>query len=125
LRNLCGHWADGYEWRGCEARLNALAQYCTEIDGVAIYFLHVRPGPRCPAADHHTWLAGLGDRVLKVIGPLTDPAAHSGDPADAFHMPCPSLPGYAFSGKPAIPSWGIEKIAAAWAELIRRLGYTR
>jgi epoxide hydrolase len=126
LRNLCGYWTDGYDWRGCEARLNALAQYRTEIDGIAIYFLHVRsPVPDAlPLIITHGW-PGSVIEFLKVIGPLTDPAAHGGDPADAFHVVCPSLPGYAFSGKPAIPGWGIDKIAAAWAELMRRLGYTR
>ena len=126
LRNLCGYWADDYDWRRCEARLNALAQYRTTIDGIAIYFLHVRsPVPDAlPLIITHGW-PGSVIEFMKVIGPLTDPAAHGGDPADAFHVVCPSLPGYGFSGKPATPGWGIEKIAAAWAELMRRLGYAR
>jgi epoxide hydrolase len=117
LRNLCGYWADGYDWRRCEARLNALAQYRTEIDGIAIYFLHVRsPVPDAvPLIITHGW-PGSVIEFLKVIRPLTDPAAHGLDPADAFDVVCPSLPGYAFSGKPAAPGWGIAKIAAAWAQ---------
>jgi epoxide hydrolase len=126
LRNLCGYWANGYDWRKCEARLNALGQYRTEIDGLAIHFLHARsPVPGAlPLIITHGW-PGSVIEFLKVIGPLTDPAAHGGDAADAFHVVCPSLPGYAFSGKPAQPGWGIDQIAGAWAELMSRLGYTR
>jgi pimeloyl-ACP methyl ester carboxylesterase len=126
LQDLCGYWADGYDWRACEARLNALPQYRTEIDGLAIHFLHVRsPHPGAlPLIITHGWPGSVVE-FGKVIGPLTDPAAHGGDPADAFHLVCPSLPGYAFSGKPAAPGWGIGKIAAAWAELMARLGYRR
>jgi hypothetical protein len=126
LQDLCRYWADGYDWRASEARLNALPQYRTEIDGLAIHFLHVRsPHPGAlPLIITHGWPGSVVE-FLKVIGPLADPSAHGGDPADAFHVVCPSLPGYAFSGKPAAPGWGIGKIAAAWAELMARLGYSR
>jgi pimeloyl-ACP methyl ester carboxylesterase len=126
LQDLCRYWADGYDWRACEARLNALPQYRTTIDGLAIHFLHVRsPHPGAlPLIITHGWPGSVVE-FLKAIGPLTDPSAHGGDPADAFHVVCPSLPGYAFSGKPAAPGWGIGRIAAAWAELMARLGYSR
>jgi pimeloyl-ACP methyl ester carboxylesterase len=126
LQDLCRYWADGYDWRATEARLNALPQYRTVIDGLAIYFIHVRsPHPGAlPLIMTHGWPGSVAE-FLKVIGPLTDPAAYGGDPADAFHVVCPSLPGYGFSGKPAGPGWGIERIAAAWMTLMRRLGYER
>jgi len=126
VRDLCSYWADGYDWRACEARLNALPQYRTDIDGIAVHFLYARsPRPGAlPLIMTHGWPGSVVE-FLKVIGPLTDPAAHGGDPADAFHVVCPSLPGYGFSGKPASPGWGVEKIAAAWAELMARLGHTR
>jgi epoxide hydrolase len=126
VRDLCSYWADGYDWRACEARLNALPQYRTDIDGIAVHFLYARsPRPDAlPLIMTHGWPGSVVE-FLKVIGPLTDPAAHGGDPADAFHVVCPSLPGYGFSGKPASPGWGVEKIAAAWAELMARLGHTR
>ncbi|HTU04849.1 MAG TPA: epoxide hydrolase [Trebonia sp.] len=126
VRDLCSYWADGYDWRPCEARLNALPQYRTDIDGIAVHFLYARsPRPDAlPLVMTHGWPGSVVE-FLKVIGPLTDPAAHGGDPADAFHVVCPSLPGYGFSGKPASPGWGVEKIAAAWAELMARLGHTR
>jgi epoxide hydrolase len=126
MEELCGYWAEGYDWRACEARLNALPQFRTGIDGLAIHFLHVR-SPRAralPLIMTHGWPGSVVE-FLKVIGPLTDPARYGGDPADAFHVVCPSLPGYGFSGKPAASGWGIERIAAAWAELMARLGYTR
>ena len=126
MEELCGYWAKGYNWRACEARLNALPQFRTGIDGLAIYFLHVRsPIARAlPLIITHGWPGSIVE-FLKVIGPLTDPARYGGDPADAFHVVCPSLPGYGFSGKPAASGWGIERIAAAWAELMARLGYPR
>jgi pimeloyl-ACP methyl ester carboxylesterase len=126
MEELCAYWAEGYDWRACEARLNALPQYRAGIDGLAIHFLHIR-SPRAnalPLIITHGWPGSIIE-FLKVIGPLTDPAAYGGDPADAFHVVCPSLPGYAFSDKPAAPGWGIERIAAAWADLMARLGYTR
>jgi pimeloyl-ACP methyl ester carboxylesterase len=126
LQELCRYWADDYDWRVTEARLNARPQYRTVIDGLAIHFIHVRsPEPGAlPLIITHGWPGSVVE-FGKVIGPLTNPAAHGGDPADAFHVVCPSLPGYGFSDKPAGPGWGIERIAAAWMELMRRLGYDR
>jgi epoxide hydrolase len=151
LQELCGYWADGYDWRATEARLNALPQFRTVIDGVAIHFIHVR-SPRqdaLPLIITHGWPGSVVE-FLKVIGPLSDPASHgaggggagAGVPegaagaaraagaagaagADAFHVVCPSLPGYGFSGKPDRTGWGVERIARAWAVLMERLGYSR
>jgi pimeloyl-ACP methyl ester carboxylesterase len=126
LRELCAYWADAYDWRATEARLNRLPQFRTELDGLGIHFLHVRsPHPDAlPLVLTHGWPGSVVE-FLKVIGPLTDPTAHGGDAADAFHVVCPSLPGYGFSDKPARPGWGVERIAAAWARLMARLGYAR
>jgi epoxide hydrolase len=126
LQELCRHWADGYDWRATEARLNRLPQFRTTLDGLGIHFLHVRsPVPGAlPLVLTHGWPGSIVE-FLKVIGPLTDPTAHGGDPADAFHLVCPSLPGYGFSDKPAEPGWGVERIAGAWARLMARLGYRR
>jgi pimeloyl-ACP methyl ester carboxylesterase len=126
VQSLCAYWAEHYDWRRCEARLNAQGQYTTTIDGLAIHFLHVRsPDPAAlPLLMTHGW-PGSVIEFLKVIGKLADPASHGGDPADAFHVVVPSLPGYGFSGKPAGTGWGVERIAAAWITLMRRLGYHR
>jgi epoxide hydrolase len=126
MKELCAYWATGYDWRATEARLNALPQFRTEIDGLGIHLLHVRsPHPDAlPLVITHGWPGSIVE-FLKVIGPLTDPAAHGGDPADAFHVVCPSLPGYGFSDKPQRTGWGVERIAAAWAGLMARLGYER
>jgi pimeloyl-ACP methyl ester carboxylesterase len=126
VRDLCEYWATEYDWRATEARLNALPQYRTEVDGLGIHFAHVRsPHPGAlPLIMTHGW-PGSVIEFLKVIGPLADPVADGGDPADAFHVVCPSLPGYGFSGKPVTPGWGIGRIATAWAALMARLGYTR
>jgi pimeloyl-ACP methyl ester carboxylesterase len=126
LRELCRYWADGYDWRATEARLNALPQFRTELDGLGIHLLHVRsPHPEAlPLVMTHGWPGSIVE-FLKVLGPLTDPTAHGGDAADAFHLVCPSLPGYGFSDKPDRPGWGVERIAAAWARLMARLGYER
>jgi epoxide hydrolase len=126
LQELCRHWADQYDWRATEARLNALPQLRTVIDGLGIHLLHVRsPHPDALAlVITHGW-PGSVIEFLKVIGPLTDPTAHGGDAADAFHVVCPSPPGYGFSDKPAGTGWGIERIARAWAQLMARLGYDR
>jgi pimeloyl-ACP methyl ester carboxylesterase len=126
LRELCRYWADGYDWRATEARLNRLPQFRTTLDGLGIHLLHVRsPHPGAlPLVLTHGWPGAIVE-FLKVIGPLTDPAAHGGDAADAFHLVCPSLPGYGFSDKPAEPGWGVERIAGAWARLMARLGYRR
>jgi pimeloyl-ACP methyl ester carboxylesterase len=122
LQDLCAYWADGYDWRATEAELNALPQFRTPIDGLGIHFLHVRsPHPDAlPLVLTHGWPGSIVE-FLDVIRPLTEPD----DAADAFHVVCPSLPGYGFSDKPSAPGWGVERIAAAWAELMARLGYTR
>ena len=126
LRELCEYWADGYDWRATEARLNAMPQFRTEIDGLGIPFLHVRsPHPDAlPLVLTHGWPGSVVE-FLKVLGPLADPVAHGGDAADAFHVVCPSLPGYGFSDKPARPGWNVQRVAAAWAVLMGRLGYRR
>jgi len=126
LQDLCRYWAEQYDWRRAEARLNALAQFRTTLDGLSIHFLHVRsPAPDALALVlTHGWPGSIVE-FLEVIGPLSDPVAHGGDPADAFHVVCPSLPGYGFSDKPAATGWGIERIADAWIELMDRLGYAR
>jgi epoxide hydrolase len=126
LQDLCRYWADAYDWRATEARLNELPQFRTVVDGLGIHFLHVRsPHPEAlPIVITHGWPGSIVE-FLKVIGPLTDPTAHGGEPEDAFHVVCPSLPGYGFSDKPTREGWGIERIAAAWAVLMSRLGYER
>jgi pimeloyl-ACP methyl ester carboxylesterase len=126
LRELCRYWAEDYDWRATEARLNGLPQFRTEIDGLGIHFLHVRsPHPDAvPLVLSHGWPGSVVE-FLDVIGPLADPPAHGGAASDAFHVVCPSLPGYGFSDKPARPGWGVERIAAAWARLMARLGYER
>lgn len=126
LRALVDHWRHGYEWRRCEAMLNGFGQFKTVIDGLDIHFLHVRSPHEhaLPLLLTHGW-PGSVIEFHKVIGPLSDPAAYGGDPADAFHVILPSLPGYGFSGKPTKSGWGVERIARAWAELMRRLGYSR
>jgi epoxide hydrolase len=124
LQDLCRYWADGYDWRAVEARVNDLPQFRTEIDGLGIHFLHVRsPHPGAlPVVMSHGWPGSVVE-FLKVIGPMVDPTAHGGDAADAFHVVCPSLPGYGWSDKPAESGWGIERIALAWTRLMARLGY--
>jgi pimeloyl-ACP methyl ester carboxylesterase len=126
IRELCGYWADGYDWRATEARLNALPQFRTELDGLGIHFIHVRSRhpDALPLVITHGWPGSIVE-FLKVIEPLTDPTAHGGTPADAFHVVCPSLPGYGFSDKPEQPGWGVERIAASWTQLMARLGYRR
>ncbi|MFI2284412.1 epoxide hydrolase family protein [Nocardia beijingensis] len=126
LRELVDHWRTGYDWRAAEARLNAYPQYTTEIDGQNIHFLHVRSpeSGALPLLLTHGWPGSVAE-FLDVIGPLSDPRAHGGDPADAFHLVIPSLPGFGFSGPVAEAGWTIERIAKAWAELMRRLGYER
>jgi epoxide hydrolase len=126
LRELCRHWAEDYDWRATERRLNLLPQFRTEVDGLGIHFLHVRsPHPDAfPVVLTHGWPGSVVE-FLKVIGPLTDPTAHGGDAADAFHLVIPSLPGYGFSDRPTQPGWGVERIAGAWARLMARLGYRR
>jgi hypothetical protein len=126
IQELARYWATEYDWRKCEARLNALPQFTTNIDGVDIHFLHVRsPHPDAlPLIMTHGW-PGSVIELLEVVGPLTDPTAHSGGAQDAFHLVLPSLPGYGFSGEPTEVGWDPGRVAQAWAELMRRLGYTR
>ena len=126
LRELCRHWAEDYDWRATERRLNLLPQFRTEVDGLGIHFLHVRsPHPDAfPVLLTHGWPGSVVE-FLKVVGPLTDPTAHGGDAADAFHLVIPSLPGYGFSDRPTQPGWGVERIAGAWARLMARLGHRR
>ena len=126
IQELARYWAADYDWRACEARLNALPQFTTEIDGVDIYFIHVksRHAGALPLIITHGW-PGSVIELLGVIGPLTDPAAHDGSADDAFDLVVPSLPGYGFSAAPAEAGWDPGRIAQAWAELMRRLGYAR
>lgn len=126
LRALVDYWRHGYDWRRCEAMLNGFGQYKTLIDGIDIHFLHIRSPHEgaMPLLLTHGW-PGSVIEFHKVIGPLTDPVAHGGDAADAFHLVVPSLPGYGFSGKPSESGWGVERIAAAWGQLMQRLGYGR
>ena len=126
IQDICQHWAERYDWRERERLLNRHAQYLTGIDGLDIHFLHVRSphAQALPLLLTHGWPGSVVE-FQKVIGPLTDPTAHGGDAADAFHVVCPSLPGFGFSGKPAATGWGVDRIAAAWAKLMARLGYTR
>ena len=126
LRDLAGYWRTGFDWRAAEARLNRYPQYRTEIDGAIVHLLHVRsPEPDAvPLLLTHGWPGSVAE-FLDVIGPLTDPRAHGGDPADAFHLVIPSIPGYGFSGPLTEAGWDVPRIATAWAELMRRLGYHR
>src|SRR6478752_483715 len=126
LRELAGYWASDYDWRKAEAKLNALPQFTTEIDGVEIHFIHVKSQHEnaLPLIMTHGW-PGSVIELLETIGPLTDPTAHGGTPEDAFHLVMPSLPGYGFSGEPAELGWDSGRTARAWAELMHRLGYTR
>jgi len=126
IQEICRYWAEAYDWRRREALLNRFAQYTTAIDGLDIHFLHVRsPHPAAtPLIITHGWPGSVVE-FHKVIEPLTNPTAHGGDAADAFHVVCPSLPGFGFSGKPTTTGWGVDRIAAAWAVLMDRLGYAR
>jgi pimeloyl-ACP methyl ester carboxylesterase len=126
IQELARYWVSDYHWHVCEARLNALPQFTTDIDGVDIHFIHVKsPHPDAlPLIMTHGW-PGSVIELLEVIGPLTDPAAHGGRAEDAFDLVLPSLPGYGFSGEPAEVGWDPGRVARAWAELMSRLGYTR
>ncbi|GAA4877248.1 epoxide hydrolase family protein [Actinomycetospora straminea] len=126
VEELVRYWASDHDWRRCEARLNALPQFTTEIDGVDIHFVHVRsPHPDAlPLIMTHGWPGSVVE-LLDTVGPLTDPTAYGGAPEDAFHLVLPSLPGYGFSGAPAELGWDSGRIANAWAQLMDRLGYTR
>ncbi|MBV9953007.1 MAG: epoxide hydrolase [Acidimicrobiia bacterium] len=125
-KELCGYWADTYDWRAREAALNRFPQFRTEVDGLGVHFLHVRSPHEdaLPLVLSHGWPGSVVE-FHKVIEPLTDPTAHGGDAADAFHVVAPSLPGYGFSDKPTEPGWNVQRIADAWAALMARLGYGR
>ena len=126
LRELARYWAEDYDFGRLEAKLNALPQFTTEIDGVGIHFIHVRSDHEdaLPLIITHGWPGSVVE-MLEVIGPLTDPTAHGGSAEDAFHLVIPSMPGYGFSGKPAEAGWDAARIAGAWAQLMGRLGYDR
>jgi pimeloyl-ACP methyl ester carboxylesterase len=126
ITELARYWAADYDWRAFEARLNALPQFKTEIDGVDVHFIHVRSphADPMPLIITHGWPGSIIE-LLGVIGPLTDPAAHGGSASDAFDLVLPSLPGFGYSAEPAETGWDPGRIARAWAELMRRLGYTR
>jgi pimeloyl-ACP methyl ester carboxylesterase len=126
MHELTRYWATDYDWRGCEARLNKLPMFVTEIDGLDIHFIHVRSPQQdaLPLIVTHGWPGSVLEQ-LKIIGPLTDPTAHGASEADAYHLVIPSLPGHGFSAKPITTGWDPVRIARAWAELMTRLGYTR
>jgi epoxide hydrolase len=126
LKDLAGYWRDGYDWRGHEARLNQLPQFTTVVDGQPIHFLHVRsPEPDAlPLIVTHGYPGSVVE-FLDLVGPLTDPRANGGDPADAFHLVAPSLPGYGFSTPVREPGWAMGRTTRAWVELMARLGYDR
>ena len=126
MQELAQYWVGDYDWRKVEAKLNALPQFTTEIDGVEIHFIHVRSPHEnaLPLIMTHGWPGSVLE-LLETIGPLTDPTAHGGEAEDAFHLVLPSLPGYGFSGEPTELGWNVGRVAMAWAELMRRLGYTR
>jgi pimeloyl-ACP methyl ester carboxylesterase len=126
LQEVVRYWGADYDWRKVEARLNALPQFMTEIDGLDIHFIHVRSKHEnaLPLIVTHGWPGSVIEQ-LKIIGPLTDPTAHGGSASDAFHLVIPSMPGYGFSGKPKGTGWNPDRIGRAWAELMKRLGYSR
>ena len=126
MQALARYWTTDYDWRTCEARLNALPQFMTEIDGVDIHFIHVRSPHEdaLPLIMTHGW-PGSVIELLETVGPLTDPTAHGGNAEDAFHLVLPSLPGYGLSAEPRELGWDAGHIGVAWAELMNRLGYTR
>jgi pimeloyl-ACP methyl ester carboxylesterase len=126
VQNLARYWAEEYDWRKCEARLKAVPNFITEIDGLDIHFIHVRSKHEnaLPLIVTHGWPGSVVEQ-LKIIGPLTDPTAHGGKASDAFHVVVPSMPGYGYSGRPSSTGWGPERIARAWDVLMKRLGYSR
>ena len=126
VQALARYWSDVHDWRACEARLNALPQFKTEIDGVDIHFIHVKSphAGALPVIITHGW-PGSVIELLETVGPLTDPTAHGGRAEDAFDLVLPSLPGYGFSSEPTEVGWNVGRVARAWAELMHRLGYTR
>jgi pimeloyl-ACP methyl ester carboxylesterase len=126
LQRLCEYWADGFDWRAQEARFNRWPNFLTEIDGQQIHFIHARsPEPDAlPLVITHGWPGSVAE-FLDVVDPLCDPRAHGGDPADAFHVVAPSLPGYGWSGPTVEPGWDVRRVAEAWVALMARLGYDR
>jgi len=126
MRTLARYWAADYDWRKVEAKLNALPQFITEIDGLDIHFIHVRSKHESalPLIVNHGWPGSIIEQ-LKIIDPLTNPTTYGASASDAFHVVIPSMPGYGFSGKPTSTGWGVEHMARAWAELMKRLDYTR
>jgi pimeloyl-ACP methyl ester carboxylesterase len=126
MQDLANYWGTGYDWYRCEAELNGLPNYVTEIDGLDIHFIHVRSPHEdaLPLIVTHGWPGSIIEQ-LKIIEPLTNPTAHGASAADAFHLVIPSLPGYGFSAKPTTTGWDPPRIAQAWVELMKRLGYTR
>jgi pimeloyl-ACP methyl ester carboxylesterase len=126
VQDVCAYWAEKYDWRAREARLNRFEQFRTELDGLGIHLVHVRSphANALPLVITHGWPGSIVE-FQKVIEPLTNPTAHGGDARDAFHVVCPSLPGYGFSDKPARKGWTTQRIAKAWAALMERLGYPR
>jgi epoxide hydrolase len=124
MQDICGYWHDVYDWRAQESRLNRFDQFMTEVDGLDIHLVHQRsPHPEArPLVMTHGWPGSIVE-FHKVIEPLTDPTAYGGDAADAFHVVCPTLPGFGFSGKPTATGWNVERIGQAWATLMARLGY--
>jgi len=126
IQALASYWATDYDWRKVEAKLNALPQYITEIDGLDIHFIHVRSKHEnaLPLIVTHGWPGSVVEQ-LKIVDPLTNPTAHGGTASDAFHVVIPSMPGYGFSGKPTTTGWDPAHIARAWAVLMKRLGYAR
>jgi pimeloyl-ACP methyl ester carboxylesterase len=125
MQQLTRYWATEYDWRKCEAKLNALPNFITEIDGLDIHFIHVRSkhDNALPLIGTHGWPGSIIEQI-KIIDPLTNPTAHGGTASDAFHLVIPSMPGYGFSGKPTATGWDVDHIARAWVVLMKRLGYT-
>jgi pimeloyl-ACP methyl ester carboxylesterase len=126
IQELARHWSTDYDWRRCEAKLNALPNFVTEIDGVDIHFIHVRSKHEnaMPLIVTHGWPGSVIEQ-LKIIDPLVNPTAYGASASDAFHVVIPSLPGYGFSGRPTTPDWGVEHTARAWVVLMKRLGYDK
>jgi pimeloyl-ACP methyl ester carboxylesterase len=126
IQALARYWGTEYDWRKVEAKLNALPQFITEIDGLDIHFIHVRSKHEnaLPLIVTHGWPGSIIEQ-LKIVGPLTNPTAHGGNTSDAFHLVIPSMPGYGFSGKPTTPGWDPARIARAWVVLMKRLGYSK
>jgi pimeloyl-ACP methyl ester carboxylesterase len=126
VQAIAAYWASDYDWRKVEAKLNALPQFMTEIDGLDIHFIHVRSkhDNALPLIVTHGWPGSIIEQ-MKIIDPLTNPTAHGGNASDAFHLVIPSIPGYGYSGKPTAPGWDAPRIARAWGALMKRLGYTK